>query len=87
MENGPGIRTEECLANKGLLWSYSVDWNEPTKCGASVFITHLSTNNAVQRPQIQESQSHFEQNRDELIDETQHFDFYLMGGLNAKIGS
>ncbi len=79
-----GMWTEENLANKGLLWSYFVDWNEPTKCGTLVFNTHLSTSHPVQLLQIQEIKRHFERIRDAVMDQTEHFEFYLMGDFNAE---
>lgn len=86
-ENRREGRSEENMANKGLLWSYFVDLEDGNKCGTLVFNTHLSTSNAVIMRQIEEIKDHFERIRDEVIWDTQHFEFYLMGDFNSKLDS
>ena len=74
------MRQKEVLANKGILWAYY----RGNYHGTLVFNTHLTTRSTVQMLQVDEIKSHFCDLCKNFAKESEYFEFYLAGDLNAS---
>eukprot|EP01084_Bolivina_argentea_P143460 251913_1 len=81
-QNNPGIKHEEIVANKGLLWAYYRNNNQT--CGTLLINTHMTTRSSVQPLQIDELLSHCINLCNKFMNKINNFEFYLCGDFNAS---